>query len=60
MTWTTIWERWKTALLPRDREERDRMRELDAASTGPGRPCRPGYYCHHNHPELEGGPRHEP
>jgi hypothetical protein len=34
MTGLTTWERWKAGLPARDKDERDRYREYDAARTG--------------------------
>jgi hypothetical protein len=37
------------AALERQRQEPARARQY-AQGRAPGRPCRPGYYCHHNYP----------
>jgi hypothetical protein len=34
MTGLTTWERWKAGLPARDKDDRDRYREYDAARTG--------------------------
>lgn len=45
----TTWERWKAGLEPRDRDERDRMRELGAASDRT-------YVTEIGYPEPDSGP----
>jgi hypothetical protein len=57
MTGMTTWERWKANLAPRDRDERNRYAEYDAACQEPAAPPSCPYdSCHHNHPETEGRP----
>jgi hypothetical protein len=47
----TTWERWKANLPARDRDERDRYREYDAAyEKAPAPPSCPYASCDHNHP----------
>jgi hypothetical protein len=60
LTGMTTWERWKAGLPARDRDDRRRFAEYDAALAAdkagpPPRRC-PYDSCHHTHPELSGEP----